>query len=72
MLENPLLIRLNSDKVVLICQILGWAPKAWTSGEVTPSSQDILQWTMTMAKKKLFMNSISLILSKLVVNINWF
>ena len=28
MLENPLLIRLNSDKVVLICQILGWAPKA--------------------------------------------
>ena len=47
MLENPLLIRLNSDKVVLICQILGWAPKAWTSGEVTPSSQDILQWTMT-------------------------
>ena len=47
MLENPLLIRLNADKAVLICQILGWAPKACTSGEVTPSSQDILQWTMT-------------------------
>ena len=47
MLENPLLIRLNTEKAVLICQILGWAPKAWTSGEVTTSSQDILQWTMT-------------------------
>ena len=50
MLENPLLIRLNADKVVLTCQILSWAP-IWTSGEVTPSSQDILQWTMTMTKK---------------------
>ena len=54
MLENPLLIRLNADKAVLICQILGWAPKACTSGEVTPSSQDILQWTMTMTTKVIY------------------
>ena len=54
MLENPLLIRLNTEKAVLICQILGWAPKAWTSGEVTPSSQDILQWTMTMTTKVIY------------------
>ena len=47
MLEKPLLIKLNADEAILIGQILGWAPKAWTSGEVTPSSQDILQWTMT-------------------------
>ena len=54
MLENLLLIRLNAYKAVLICQILGWAPKAWTSGEVTPSSQDILQWTMTMTTKVIY------------------
>ena len=52
MLEIPLLIRLNADKA--ICQILGWAPKAWTSGEVTPSSQDIFQWTMTMTTKVIY------------------
>ena len=54
MLEIPLLIRLNADKAVLICQVLVRAPKAWTSGEVTQSSQDILQWTMTMTTKVIY------------------
>merc|ERR1711971_547704 len=51
--KNPL-HRPNADEAASICQVLIWAPKAWTSGEITPSSQDILQWTMTMTTKVIY------------------
>ena len=54
MLEKNPLNRPNADEAALICQVLLWAPKTWTSGEVTPSSQDILQWTMTMTTKVIY------------------
>jgi len=54
MLEKNPLNRPNADEAALISQVLLWAPKAWTSGQVTPSSQDILQWTMTMTTKVIY------------------
>ena len=37
-----------------ICQVLLWAPQAWTNGTIQPTSQQILQWTMTMATKVIY------------------
>merc|ERR1712156_678909 len=51
--KNPLQ-RPTADEAASICQVLLWAPKAWTSGQVVPSSQDILQWTMTMTTKVIY------------------
>jgi len=54
LLEKNPLHRPNADEAASICQVLLWAPKAWTSGQITPSSQDILQWTMTMTTKVIY------------------
>jgi len=54
LLEKNPLQRPNADEAASICQVLLWAPKAWTSGQITPSSQDILQWTMTMTTKVIY------------------
>ena len=54
LLEKNPLQRPTADEAASICQVLLWAPKAWTSGQVVPSSQDILQWTMTMTTKVIY------------------
>ena len=54
MLDRNSSTRLSAVEAASICQILLWAPKAWTSGSLIPSSQDILQWTMTMTTKVMY------------------
>ena len=54
MLEFKPYERLSSEEAATICQVLLWAPQAWTNGRITPNSQQILQWTMTMATKVIY------------------
>ena len=54
MLEKHPSSRLSSEEAATICQVLLWAPQAWTSGTIQPTSQQILQWTMTMATKVIY------------------
>ena len=55
MLESNPSKRLSADEAATICQVLLWAPKAWTSTNFeVPTSQDILQWTMAMATKVIY------------------
>ena len=47
----------KSKKYATICQLLLWAPRSWTIGIGSghlPSSQDILQWLLTMTTKTLY------------------
>ena len=54
MLEKHPSSRLSSEEAATICQVLLWAPQAWTNGTIQPTSQQILQWTMTMATKVIY------------------
>ncbi len=54
MLEIKPSKRLSADEAANICQVLLWAPRSWTQGNFCPSSQDILQWTMTVATKVIY------------------
>ena len=54
MLEFNPSSRLSSEEAATICQVLLWAPQDWTNGTFTPNSQQILQWTMTMATKVIY------------------
>ena len=36
---------------VTICQLLLWGPSDWSSGRQVPTTQDILQWLLTMTTK---------------------
>ena len=49
--------RLSAEEAATICQLLLWAPRSWTIGIGSghlPSSQDILQWLLTMTTKTLY------------------
>jgi PTEN induced putative kinase 1 len=46
--------RLSAEEAATICQLLLWAPKSWTVNSSLPSSQDILQWSLTMTTKVLY------------------
>ena len=54
MLEKNPSSRLSSEEAATLCQVLLWAPQDWTSGKIQPNSQQILQWTMTMATKVIY------------------
>ena len=54
MLEKHPSSRLSSEEAATICQVLLWAPQAWTNGTIQPTSQQILEWTMTMATKVIY------------------
>ena len=49
--------RLSAEEAATVCQLLLWAPRSWTSPGSAghqPSSQDILQWLLTMTTKTLY------------------
>lgn len=54
MLEIDPRKRLSAEESASICQVLLWAPKSWINGDLSPSSQEILQWVMTMATKVIY------------------
>ncbi len=45
--------RLSAELAATVCQLLLWAPSSWYRGETArkPSSQEILQWALTLATK---------------------
>ena len=49
--------RLSAEEAATVCQLVLWAPRSWTSPGSAghqPSSQDILQWLLTMTTKTLY------------------
>lgn len=49
--------RLSAETAATICQLLLWAPRKWLepqSGRAVATSQDVLQWLLTMTTKVLY------------------